>query len=239
MRHLLLLLLSLVLMPELIGQSYAFGLKGGLTMANQKWSGFDKEPLLKMHGAAFIESAEEGEPNSLFAQLGYHLKGSANRYRPVNWINGEIYDFQSDKFIFRNLSLVLGAKNRFATKDFGNLYYILAIRGDYTFNTNLDVYTEVNSFYPIFPFDEYVRKLNAGATLGVGMEYGISELVQGLVELTVNPDATQQYFQPPLANIINPYQPTQTYTVPERKIYNFTVELTLGLRFTHKIVYVD
>lgn len=239
MRLLIVIIFSISLIPAAVGQSYAFGLKGGLTVANQKWSGFDKEPLLKAHGSAFIETAEEDESTSLFAQLGYHLKGSANRYRPVNWINGEIYDFQIDKFIFRNISLVLGAKNRFAAKNFGNLYYILAIRGDYTLNTNLDAYTEVNSFYPIFPFDEYVRKLNAGATLGVGAEWGLSELVQGLAELTVNPDVTQQYFQPPLANIINPYQPTQTYTIPERKIFNFTIELTLGLRFTHKIVYVD
>lgn len=239
MRILIFFLLSLIFVPDLVGQSYAFGVKGGVTMANQKWSNFDKEPLIKFNGATFIETAEEDELTSLFAELGYHLKGSANRYRPVNWINGEVYDFQSDKFIFRNLSLVLGAKNRFSTKDFGNLYYILAIRGDYNLNTNLDTYTEVNSFYPIFPFDDYVRKITGGATLGVGVEWGLSELIQGLAELTVNPDATQQYYQPALANIINPYQPTQTYTVPERKIYNFTVELTIGLRFTHKIVYID
>lgn len=58
-------------------QSYAFGVKGGVTAALQSWDNYGRDPLYNAHWVTFIESADD-DKGSVFAQLGYHVKGSAN-----------------------------------------------------------------------------------------------------------------------------------------------------------------
>jgi len=221
-------------------QSYAFGLKGGLTLGTQKWNSFDRDPLFKYNFIAFIESAEETGAFSVFAQAGYHVKGSAIRIRGNNLSGGTFKLAQ--QFEFQNLSLVLGGKQRYElaggrTK----AYYLLGIRGDYTVATNLGDFQEFNERNPtsaIFPFEQFVQKLNYGVTVGGGFEFSFSEFVAGILEFTVNPDFSKQYNQPTIPNLYDPFT-MNNRSIPERSIRNITLEVSLGIRFLHKIEYID
>ena len=221
-------------------QSFAFGVKGGLTLGVQKWNGFEQDPLIKYHGIAFIESAEESNQFSLFAQGGYHLKGSAIRNR--NFFNGYSGQFErppAQQFIFRNISLTTGAKRKFELgAGTAKAYYLLGLRGDYTLSTNLKEYEELNQFSGYFPFEQFVRKWNYGVTVGGGFEVPFGEFVGGLLEFTISPDFSTQYKQPAIPNIIDPYS-GNTRTLGERTIRNITFEVTLGLRLLRIIEYVD
>lgn len=228
------------------GQSYAFGLKGGLTIGTQKWdNSFQRDPLFRQHVIAFIESAEENEPFALFAQGGYHVKGSSIRtYRSVYTLpDGKLVEVPalSTPFVFNNASVTVGAKQKFDFTGAKKLYYMLGIRGDYTVSTNLR--PDDLSYYlsPIYPFEEYVNKFNYGATVGGGVELPFTDLVGMVLEFTINPDFTKQYNQPLIPNVINPnpFGGTNVIDIPERQITNVTFELTLGFRFVNKIVYID
>lgn len=229
-------------------QSYAFGIKGGATTGFQRWdnSFSSRDPLYRYHAIAFIETAEEDSPFALFAQAGYHIKGSAIRTFPTK-VNTPI-GFQdipgfTIPFEFRNISLTLGAKQEIGANIGSKLYYLLGVRGDYTLNTNLDEASSNNGglFLGILPFDGFVTKFNYGVTLGGGIQFDFSDYVATFLELTVNPDFSKQYRQPAIPNVRNPNPNSSNslITIPERQISNTTIELTLGFRFLHKIVYLD
>ncbi|MCB9267747.1 MAG: hypothetical protein H6558_22205 [Lewinellaceae bacterium] len=223
---------------------FAFGIKGGPTIGIQQWEGFEQDPLFKYHGIVFIESITEGNAFGIFAQLGYHQKGSAIRNRNFLNISGQAFRPPAREFIFENLSLTGGAKQKFP---FGSgdskAYYALGVRLDYTINTNLDVYTrfiEANPAYAIYPIDDtkFIREINYGLTLGGGIEIPFSELVGTLIEFTVNPDFSYQYEQPEIPNVLDPYT-GNTRSIPQRRIRNLTFELTVGFRFLRKVEYID
>ena len=231
--------------PQGWAQGSAFGIKGGLTIGLQQWEGFEQDPLFKYHGVAFIESLTEDNAFGVFAQLGYHQKGSVIRNRNfTNLINGQAFRPPAREFIFENLSLTGGAKQKFP---FGNgdtkAYYALGIRLDYTIGTNLDQYTrfiEANPAYAIYPIDDtqFIREINYGITLGGGIEIPFSELVGTLIEFTVNPDFSYQYEQPEIPNVRDPYT-GNSRSIPQRRIRNLTFELTVGFRFLRKVEYID
>ena len=223
------------------GQSTAFGLKGGLTMGIQKWNSFDQDPLIKYHGIAFIESGDETAQFAVFAQAGYHLKGSAIRNRNFyNPINGNIYRPPAQQFIFKNVSLTLGAKRKYEVSDAAKAFYMFGLRGDYTVGTNLDKYKELNEFNNglFFPDNFFVRKWNYGVTLGGGLEMAFSDLIGAVLEFTVNPDFSFQYKQQQIDNVRDPYT-GQNRTIAERTIRNITFEVTAGFRFLRKVEYID
>lgn len=223
---------------------YAFGIKGGATIGTQRWEGFDQDPLFAYHGIAFIESLMEEEQFGLFAQAGVHQKGSAIRNRiATNFINGQPFRPPAQEFIFTNLSVVLGAKQKKGLTDRSSWYYLLGIRGDYTLDTNLDEYTdfiERNPAFAIFPIDDplFIREINYGLTVGGGIEFELAELFGVLLEATVNPDFSLQYQQPEIPNVTNPWNGQQG-VIPQRRIRNFTFEITAGFRFLNKIEYID
>jgi hypothetical protein len=78
-----------------------------------------------------------------------------------------------------------------------------------------------------------------GLSLGGGMEFKLGELVGGQLKLSLHPDLTLQYNQPSLENVLNPYSPGTTTTIPERRIRNNALELSVGIRLLRKVVYVD
>lgn len=226
-------------------QGSVFGVKGGLTVGFQRWSDFERDPSYQYHGIVFIESLDEENKFAVFAQGGYHIKGSALRNRTfTNPINGNIFRPPAYQFLFRNISVTLGAKQKFdLTGGDSRLYYMFGLRGDYTVSTNLDKYSafnELNPAYAIFPFDDptFIHKFNYGLTLGGGMELPFTEYIGMLLEFTINPDFSLQYQQPAIPNVTDPYT-GNTRTLPERKIKNLTMELTLGFRFLHKVEYID
>ncbi len=240
-KTLLFFLASLIFSTGIFAQSTAFGLKGGLTMGIQNWNGFDQDPLIKYHGIAFVESADETAQFAVFAQAGYHLKGSAIRNRNfLNPTTGNFFRPAAQPFIFKNASLTLGGKRKYDLSNSAKAYYLFGLRGDYTIDTNLDEYEDLNElngglFYPI---DFYVRKWNYGVTLGGGLEVAFGELVGAVLEFTVNPDFSLQYRQPSIPNVRDPYT-GQNRTISERTIRNITFEVTAGFRFLRKVEYID
>lgn len=236
----LLLLISFGFCFDGHAQSYAFGVKGGATIGFQNWQGFQRDPLYKYHGILFIETEDEDSPFSLFAQLGYHIKGTANRFNNATFsLNGRDFRPATQNFEFNTISLTAGGRNEIGF--WGNFipYYLLGIRGDYTLSTNLSEYAELSSFYASFPVDGFVRRWGYGVTLGGGVQLPFGDLVGGLLELTVNPNFSKQYYQPPIFDVIDPFRPGNTINLRERNIYNISIELTLGIRFINKVIYID
>ena len=248
----ILLIISLLLGAfTLQGQGTFYGLKGGMTIGTQQWNAFDRDPLIGYHGILSIESFPEEGRFSLFAQAGYHLKGSAIRRSLFgNPFNSSFVSFPSQRFEFHNISLSVGAKQFIADIGSGRLYYLFGIRGDYTLDTNLEEYerfVERNQItVGIYPLNVYfnenqllgVRRLNYGFLAGGGLNFPFSEYVEGIIEFTVNPDFSFQYEQPAIPNVIDPIS-GQTRTLPERKIRNLTFEITVGARFLRKVEYID
>ncbi|MFK7937132.1 MAG: hypothetical protein AB8G22_26695 [Saprospiraceae bacterium] len=245
MKKLLLVLSGLLIgMTTLMAQgSSAFGVKGGLSIGVQDWNDLQQDPLFGYHGAVYIETYEEEEPFAIFAQLGYHQRGSALRNRQFfNINNGQPFRLDATNFQFNNIALILGGKRKYPYgTGFNQVYYLLGIRGEYTFSTNLEEYRAFNERNPtasIYPFPEGVRRLNYGVTVGGGFEFMFQELVGGFVELSIHPDFSRQYEQPPLGNIIDPYT-GQTRALPERLIRNLSFELSVGIRLIRKVEYID
>lgn len=232
-------------------QGTYFGLKGGLTIGTQQWNSFDRDPLIGYHGILSVESIPYEGKFSLFAQAGYHLKGSAIRRSLFgNPFNSSFVSFPTQRFEFQNLSLSVGAKQIFTELGSSKVYYLFGIRADYTLDTNLDEYerfVERNQITAgIYPLDIYfssetligVRRLNYGFLAGGGLSFPFSEYIEGLVEFTVNPDFSLQYEQPAIPNVVDPIT-GQNRTLPERKIRNLTFEITVGARFLRKVEYID
>lgn len=213
---------------DIWSQSFYFGPKGGVGLNIQQWNNFQRDPLIVPFGDLFIESYDEGSPSSLYAQLGYHTRGSAIRL--LNIIGGSF----ANSFKFNNLVLSIGARRLLKTEGTSRPYYLLAIRGEYTLSTNLSDYEQLNSTF--YPFDFYVNKFNYGLTAGGGWEFDINELIGGFFEVTVNPDVSFQYNQPPIPNVRNPFT-GNLETLRERRIRNLSIEFTVGMRFLRKVEY--
>ncbi len=230
LKHLLGLAVLLIFCSEIAyAQSYAFGLKGGPTIGLQKWNNYQgNDPLIAYHVVSFIESAGEGELGSIFAELGYHVKGRGVHFNSsVNPLTGATYDARNFQLKFNNLSLSAGARKKF---ELGNnfAYYSLAVRGEYNLSSQLEIYEG---------FEAGINKVLYGITLGGGFEFPIDELVGGLLDIRFSPDISRQIFIPPF-EWDNPYT-GRSETFREQSIKNIALEISLGLRFLRKVVYVD
>lgn len=234
------ILLFLAIFGQTAAQSTAYVFQGGLSVGFQKWdNSFDRQALFKYHGALAIESVDNNDDKaSVFAQFGYHVRGSATRFRFL-FQGGGISQFE-EEFQFRNLSVILGAKQKFPLGERGRYFYYGGIRGDYTLSTNIDELGQNNPYAPLFyPQVGFMNRWTAGVSLGGGIEFPFSELVGGQITLSAHPDFLLQYNQPAIPNVIDPFNPGQNRTIPERRIRNITIELTFGLRLLRKVVYED
>jgi hypothetical protein len=226
-------------------QGYAFGLKGGLAIGQQKWNtgGSSSNNLLfKYQGSAFIESVSQSDKGQsvLFAEAGYHSRGSAFRYRSgigydVTGAQVKIDGFK-EEFIFKNVGLIIGAKRR-GVLGRDKAFYTVGLRGEYTVGTNLESASRNLLFVSSYPQKEFVRKFQYGLSLSGGYEFPFSELVGAFVEFSVHPDLSLQYFRPSFF-AFDPYQ-RQNITIPEQAIRNVSFELSVGFRFLRKVEYVD
>jgi len=234
----LFILFALLSVHAVSGQSYAFGLKGGPSLGFQRWQESNRNVLWVYHLAGFIESAPEGGGGSMYAQAGYHVRGSAIRFQAIQFGNNRFLGQRTDEFRYNNASLQVGFKNRIP-RDASTLYYFFGLRGDYTLSTNLSDYDDLVQNGLIYPTDAWVRKFNYGISIGGGWEFPFGEFVSGLVEISVHPDFSRQYDQPAIPNVIDPFFPGVPRTIPDRRIVNYTAEISLGLRFLRKIVYID
>ena len=236
------IVLLLLLTFSASAQDTAFGIKGGPLLGVQQWNNFQQDVLISYHGIVFVETVEEDDAFNLFAQAGYHVRGSALRNRQAFNFNGDIFSVPTQNFEFRNVSLTFGGKQKKPLGLSNNKYYYgFGVRGEYTINTNLKEYEAANSAlsFSYYPTDFFVRKFNYGMYFAGGLEFPFSDLVGGLLEVSVNPDFSKQYEQPELGNIIDPFRPGQTRTIGERSIRNVSFEITLGIRFIRRVIVLD
>jgi hypothetical protein len=234
-------ILAVFFFGETAAQSTAFVFKTGLSICTQKWdNSLDRQFLWRYHAALAVESINnEDDRLSLYSQLGYHIRGSAIRFRSYNINSGILGSQFTQPFEFNNLSLQLGAKFR---KPMGanKLFYFGGLRGDYNLSNNL---AELQDIYVCnqgsVPLEGGVQKFLFGLSLGGGIEWAFSELVGGQIEISLHPDITPQYRQGPIPNVIDQCNLGYTYTIPERRIRNTTIEISFGLRLLRKVVYVE
>ncbi|MBX2891592.1 MAG: hypothetical protein KF734_11725 [Saprospiraceae bacterium] len=235
-------LLMMVFRGQMTAQSTAYVFKGGPSLANQKWdNSLNRQFLLRYHAALALESINNDDDRfSLYGQFGYHVRGSAIRFRTFNINSGVLGNLFTQPFEFNNLSLQLGAKFRkpMASRD-NNFFYFGGLRGDYNLNDNL---AELQNIFVCnrgsLPLVGGTQKWLFGLSLGGGIEFKFSELTGGQIELSFHPDITPQYRQGPIPNVIDQCAGT-TYTIPERRIRNTTIELSFGLRLLRKVVYLE
>jgi hypothetical protein len=241
-----LLILSGSIANRLAAQSTAFVVGGGSSIGTQRWgNSFQRQPLFAWHGTLAIETVNnDDDRSSLFVQLGYHQKGSAVRFWNIQ--TGGNYFQATEKFKFNNLSLILGAKQK---KPLGSgqskYFYFGGIRADYTVSTNLgelQAQNQLNSnpyAYAIYPFEGFVKKFVGGVSVGGGVQLPLTELIGAELKVSLHPDFTYQYNQPPIPNVIvyDPTRPGQSVTIEQRQIRNTTLEISLCLRFLRKVIY--
>jgi len=244
MRFVYVLILIACWCGKMTAQSTAYVFQFGPTIGVQKWdNSFEREPLFKYHGALSIESIDnEDDKNSLFMQIGYHIKGSANRFRYFNINSGAPSGSFTEEFRFNNISLVLGAKQKrpFGASGNSRFFYGGGLRINYTLSTNIDNLSNNSPTLAIFyPSVGFMNRWMAGFTVTTGIEFKLNELIGGELKLSIQPDVTLQYNQPAIGNVIDPYNPGNVITISERRIRNAAVELGVGLRLLRKVEYVD
>jgi hypothetical protein len=232
-----LILFYLLGFSNLQSQSFWFGVKGGGAMNFQSWGdgsfggSVNRDPLFSLNGDLFIESYDEDKKGALYAQAGFHTRGSSFRFFSFNNIFSEQQGFQ-----FRNIVAEIGAKKTLPNFEKYNPYFILGVRGEYTVSTNLDRYVQFGQLF--YPINEFVRKFNYGVTAGGGFELPVSELSNVFVEFSLQPDLSFQYEQQPLFNIIDPWT-SQPVNIGLRQVRNLAIEAKVGIKFLRKVEYVD
>jgi len=253
------LLLTLCLMPFLLSAQlideegehgvdwggYFFGLRGGLSLGSQDWSDIETELNPGLHGDIFYETLPVRSTFSFWASAGYHQRGSRlSRRRVLGFGGSSRVTLPADNFLFNNVVVALGGKQIVKYTRLADLYYLIGIRGEYNVSTNLSKYDDLVSvagqfFRDTYPVDsyEFINRFTYGVTVGGGANFLLSESIGGFIELSAQPDLNFQYNQGAIANVIGP-GPGNT-TIGERAIRNFTIELSVGLRFLRKWTYVD
>lgn len=224
---------------------YYFGVRGGLSLGSQDWSNIETELNLGFHGDLFLETIGADRRFSFWGNLGYHQRGSRISRRRVITFQGNGFTLPADNFEFNNVVLAVGGKSVFGYAGPADLYYLLGLRAEYNLSTNLSEYDRlvasqgvaIRNDYPIDSY-EFINRFVYGVTAGAGANMLLGESLSGFVELTAHPDLSFQYNQGTIPNVVNPSGPGNT-SIPERAIRNFSIELSVGLRFLRKYTYID
>jgi hypothetical protein len=130
-------------------------------------------------------------------------------------------------------------KKKYEFKENLKYYYMFAMRGEYTAKTNLP-YLDIQNpqqqgLINNTMFSNYVRRFNWGMDIGGGIERPITELITGFVEFTLSPDFSFQYRFANLGVTQNPTGTTNSVFTSGFK--NLSMELSVGVRFWHKVIY--
>ena len=225
------ILISSALMTgsSVLAQGTVYSILGGLTMSTQTVNGFEKDPFLRLHAVGYMESSSEISPNSLYASLGYHTKGSAvNSPAYIDDVGNE-HPQQSNSMEFHNLSLGFGVKQR---KEVGAnfLSYGFGVRGDFNLSTDF------GSLYNGLEGTE--RNFTYGLDFNVGFEFPMSELISTTIEIGFSPDLSEQIYIPYQDTNYN-YSNGQPVIIQESSIKNIVFEARAGFRFWRKVIYTD
>lgn len=201
--------------------AFAYGAKGGFTLASQVWNGFRNTPIISYHGDLFVEwmggwKDKAKGPKMRYGfqgQLGYHRKGCSF---------GRIFQ-NSAPNIFHNISLAALGKGYFQTGKFSP-YYGIGLRMDYTVKSQL-----------ITPqYTAAVRRITYGVWFGGGIEWNVGEdSPLGLIlEVSVSPDIGPQIEAPPVpasASGVVDYNGNPV-ALPGQKVFNIIFEVSLGVK---------
>lgn len=246
MRKTIAFLTAFVLCGLLAAQSTAYVIHLGPTAGLQKWDNSNgREPLFQYHAAISMESINnEDNRSSFYAQLGYHVRGSANRFRYFDLNSSTPGGTFTERFKFNNFSFSLGVKQRFKQSASGltRYFYFGGLRCDYTYSTNIDnLNRDVTCSPGLYPRMAFIRRWMGGFSVGGGIEFDLGELVGAQVQLSVNPDITNQYHQNVvLQGVIDRCNPgSGNVTIGEQRIRNTTLEVSIGLRLLRKVVVVE
>ena len=206
------------------GSIYTF--RAGPTLAMQRWNGVgNNSPLIAYHAVVGVESYEPDKPIAFIAELGYHLRGMSQRTQPYRDDNGIDYPAQSIQNKFHNLGLSLGARKNFGDND--RFFYLLALRGEYTLAFKLS--------QNFVGFDRYVRRFNYGLDVGGGVQFPLG-VHMGFVQVMFQPDASKQIYSQPFYGYDYQGNPR---TYPEQKVFNYSFELSVGLRILGNAEYEE
>jgi hypothetical protein len=224
-----LILAAMMSATTMQGQGTVYSILGGLTMSTQTVNGFEKDPFFRFHAVGYMESSSDISPNSLYASLGYHTKGSAVNSYSYYDDNGIEHPGQSNSMEFHNLSLGLGIKQR---REVGPnfLSYGFGIRGDFNLSTD---------FGSLFAgLEGTERNFTYGLDLNVGFEFPLSELVSTTIELGFSPDLSEQIYIPYQDTGYN-YSDGSPVIIQASSIKNIVFEARAGFRFWRKVIYTD
>ena len=211
-------------------QGTVFGFMAGPTLSTSKINGFVKEPFVRYHALAFIESSSEISPNSLYARLGYHIKGSAVNYGYYYDNSGREYPGGSQSMEFHNISFSLGVKQR---QEIGekHISYGFGIRGDFNLDSKYGVLCS--------GLEGTQNPFTYGVDVDAGIELPLSDLISVVLEAGVSPDFTEQIFIPAQHTDYFYEDGITPITIPETKLVNVVFEVRAGFRFWHKVIYTD
>jgi hypothetical protein len=225
-----LILVALNAPSAIMAQGTVYSVFGGLTMSTQTVNGFEKDPFFRFHAMGYMESSSEISPNSLYASLGYHTKGSAvNSPAFYDPYTGTEQERHSSSMEFHNLSLGFGVKQR---KEVGTnfLSYGFGVRGDFNLSTE---------FGDLFAgLEGTERNFTYGLDFNVGFEFPISELVSTTIEVGFSPDLSEQIYVPYQDTGYN-YDDGSPVIIQESSIKNIIFEARAGFRFWRKVIYTD
>jgi len=225
-------------------KGYIWGLKGGPTLMRQAGHYRTRGTAYGYHLALYYESYDSRSPSQIYAQLGYHQRGSSLTrfyFGSLKNIANKAFQFDNPKFIYHNASLQIGIKNSRQLHDQLSGYVGIGLRGEYTFNTNLDAYAKVNEEYgfPVYPDPALLRPFLYGFSLLLGTTLWKFDPLQyeAFAELGIHQDISPQYYQPPLrGRFVDPYT-GQAQTLNEIKMRNFSIELSVGVRIYRLFIY--
>ncbi|MFK8055402.1 MAG: hypothetical protein AB8F78_04695 [Saprospiraceae bacterium] len=227
----LLLSVSLILVGfSLQAQHSGYSFKFGPVMGIQQWNSSDRGPLFAYHADVQIENISETDARTLYAGLGFHQRGSANRVT-YNTIGGQRIQ-NTTKFIFNNAVLTAGGKQIYALQNMQG-HVSLALRGEVNISTSFgeddDVVRNNPGLLSSYPQDGFVNRFLYGIDIGAGIDLPLTPSLDGLLEIRVSPDLSRQYFQPAFSGP-DIFQIGQNRNYPERRINNITFELSFGIR---------
>ncbi len=212
------------------GQGTVYSILAGPSLSTQSVNGFQKEPFVRLHVKAVMESSSDISPNSAYLSLGYHTKGSAVRtfgYYDPN--TGQNRPSQSSAMEFHNLSFTAGVKQR---KEVGETFlsYGLGARLDYNISTDFDAF--------FAGLQGAKNQFTYGLSFDIGWEFPLSELVSTTVEIGFSPDLSSQIYIP-AQNTGYTDANGNEIIIQETDMKNVVFEARAGFRFWRKVEYID
>ncbi len=206
---------------------FAFGFKGGPTIATQTWNGFQRNALFSYHGDAFVEvmgswkaKGSISQRSSFLASLGYHRKGST--FRNVFYLPSPgVPRIKTPSNLFHNISLGLLGKGAFKIQEKSLAFYGIGITLDYTLTYQLVGISTTTG----------VNRFTYGIWFGGGFEWNLGKSPWAFfVEANINPDIGRQVFIP--AGLPTQFYDSNGIMIPstQQKVNNLILEISVGFK---------